>query len=79
MFEEDPQNAGTFVANLPVSFHDDESWREILDRLRVTLLNEWLVVRQNYRVNTDGTQDATVKIWDDDAPVLSIGDVTRSR
>ena len=74
MFAQADGSTGPFVANLPVSFHDDEVG-ENTGQIKVTLLNE-VGGPTNYRVNTDGTQDATVTIWDDDAPVLSIGDVT---
>ena len=62
--------SGPFVDTLAVSIHDDEVG-ENTGQIEVTLLAETSIVR-TYQVNTDGTEDATATIWDDDAPVISI-------
>ena len=62
---------GSFVDTLNVPIHDDEVG-ENTGQIEVTLLAETELVR-TYRINSDGTEDALVTIWDDDAPVISIG------
>ena len=63
--------SGPFVDTLRVSFHDDEVGEDS-GKVEVTLLTETEFVR-TYQVNSDGTEDATATIWDDDAPAISIG------
>ena len=62
--------SGPFVDTLTVSIHDDEIGEDT-GQIEVTLLAETSIVR-TYQVNSDGTQDATATIWDDDAPLISI-------
>ena len=50
--------------------HDDDLG-EATGQIQVTLLAEIGKVR-TYRVLSDGTENATAAIWDDDAPVISI-------
>ena len=66
--------SGPFVDTLAVSIHDDEVG-ENTGQIKVALLAETGLVR-TYRILADGTEDATATIWDDDAPVLSISNVS---
>ena len=66
-----------FTTNLDVYFQDDNN-AENTGTFKVTLLPE-SGGAQTYRVGTDGSQEATVIVYDDDAPELTIksdGDVT---
>ena len=62
--------SGSFVDSLAVSIHDDEVG-ENTGQIEVALIAETGLVR-TYRINSDGTEDSTATIWDDDAPVISI-------
>ena len=63
--------SGRFVDLLRVSVHDDEIGEDT-GQIVVTLLGETEIVK-TYRILDDGTEDALATIWDDDAPVISIG------
>ena len=66
---------GDNVATLSVDIHDDEEG-ENTGRILVTLLGPASGQTPTYQVNTDGTENAYATIWDDDAPVVSIGNAT---
>ena len=62
--------SGPFIDTLSVSIHDDKIGEDT-GQIKVTLLAETGLVR-TYQFNSDGTENATARIWDDDAPVISI-------
>ena len=66
---------GDNVATLNVDIHND-SVGENTGRILVTLLGPASGQTPTYQVNTDGTENAYATIWDDDAPVVSIGNAT---
>ena len=62
--------SGPFTDTLRVQIHNDQV-QESNGSIMVTLLAETTSLR-TYRVNSDGSEDATAAILDDDAPRLSI-------
>ena len=62
--------SGPFTDTLRVQIHNDNV-QETNGSILVTLLAETTSLR-TYRVNSDGSEDATAAILDDDAPRLSI-------
>ena len=62
--------SGPFADTLSVSIHDD-AIGEDTGQIEVTLLAETSLVR-SYQLNSNGNENATATIWDDDAPVISI-------